>query len=52
MSDSVTIALRMETSIVTSLEVLARMEGLEVNAYVQRLVRLHVAHSGLMSLEE
>ena len=52
MSDSVTIALRMETSIMTPLEALARKEGLEVNAYVQRLVRLHVAHSGLMSLEE
>lgn len=52
MADSVTIALRLDASCVTLLEDLARRDGFEVNAYIQRLVRLHVANSGLMSAEE
>lgn len=48
MSDSITVALRLETSLVAVLDELARSEGVEVPAYIQRLVRLHVAQSGLM----
>ncbi len=51
MSDSVTISIRLEASLVANLEALARREGFEATAYVQRLVRLHVANSGLMPPE-
>lgn len=52
MSDSVTLAVRLEASLVTMLESLARREGLEATAYVQRLLRLHLAQSGLMAADE
>ena len=52
MSDSVTLAVRLEESLVNMLETLARKEGLEATAYVQRLLRLHVAQSGLMPADE
>ena len=52
MAESVTIALRLDNSCMTLLEDLARRDGLEANAYIQRLVRLHVADSGLMPAEE
>ncbi len=52
MAESVTIALRLDTYCLTLLEDLARRDGLEANAYIQRLVRLHVADSGLMPAEE
>ena len=52
MSDSTTVALRLETSLVAVLDELARSDGLEVPAYIQRLVRLNVAQSGLIPEEE
>jgi hypothetical protein len=48
MNESTTIALRLEKPLVALLEEMARGEGLEPAAYIQRLVRLHVADSGLM----
>lgn len=51
-SDSVTLAVRLEASLVTMLETLARREGLEAPAFVQRLLRLHLAQSGLMTADE
>ena len=52
MSESTTITLRLEVTLVALLEELARREGLEATAYIQRLVRLHVADSGLMPEED
>lgn len=47
-TDSLTLALRLDRQLFGWLETLARAEGLEPTAYVQRLIRLNVAQSGLM----
>ena len=49
MSDSVTISIRLDETVASALDALARREGLEGTAYVQRLLRLHVANSGLIA---